>query len=155
MAPRKKIVPKKAATKRKVGRPEHKPTDQDRASVKAMASYGVPEREICVVIGIDAKTLRKHYRDELDKAHIEANTKVAQSLYDQAVKSGNVSAAIWWTKARMGWKETARQELTGEDGGPVQVIDAALLTDLTDEELEILERASTKLSRSNSRSDQG
>lgn len=155
MATPKKTVRKKAAPKRKVGRPQHKPTDQDRASVKAMASYGVPEREICVVIGIDAKTLRKHYRDELDKAHIEANTKVAQSLYDQAVKSGNVSAAIWWTKARMGWKETARQELTGEGGGPVQTVDAALLANLTDEELDVLERASRKLSRSDAGSDQG
>src|SRR5437899_813198 len=29
----------------------------------------------------------------------------AKSLYDQAV-GGNVTAAIWWTKARMRWSET-------------------------------------------------
>ena len=31
-----------------------------------MAAYGVPEADIARVIGIDPKTLRKHYRGELD-----------------------------------------------------------------------------------------
>ena len=38
-----------------------------------------------------------------------ANYQVAKSLYEQAV-GGNVTAAIWWTKARMGWSETVIQQ---------------------------------------------
>jgi hypothetical protein len=32
---------------------------------------------------------------------------VSCGLYQQAV-GGNVTAQIWWTKARMGWKETVQ-----------------------------------------------
>lgn len=76
----------------------------------AMAGYGVPEADIAKVIRIDPKTLRKYYRDELDTGHIRANARVAKSLYDLAT-TGNVTAAIWWSKCRMGWSETNR------DGG--------------------------------------
>jgi len=30
-----------------------------------MAAYGIPEADISMVVGIDPKTLRKHYREEL------------------------------------------------------------------------------------------
>ena len=40
-----------------------------------------------------------------------ANAKVAQSLFNQAI-NGNTSAAIWWTKSRMGWKETRDQNVS-------------------------------------------
>lgn len=36
-------------------------------------------------------------------------------------------------------------ELTGKDGGPIQSIDLAKLKDLSDEELELLERALVKI----------
>lgn len=96
---------------KKGGRPPHEPDEVTRASVEAMAGCGIPEADIAKVIRIDPKTLRKHYRDELDTGHIRANAQVAQSLYEQAT-TGNVTAAIWWSKARMGWRETNR-----DDGG--------------------------------------
>jgi hypothetical protein len=40
-----------------------------------------PELAISRVIAIDAKTLRKHYRDELDTGQIKATAKVAESLF--------------------------------------------------------------------------
>jgi len=151
-----KKTARKSVAKRNVanGRPPYKKNDAHRKVIVAMASFGIPHENIARSIGIDAKTMRKYYPDELAVSATNANAKIAESLYNNAT-SGNVTAQIWWTKARMGWKETTRQELTGEDGGPVQVIDAALLANLTDEELEILERASRKLSRSDAGSDQG
>lgn len=101
-----------------MGRPQHEPTEQQRGTVRAMAAYGVPEEDIAKVIGIDPKTLRKHYRRELDTAHVEATAKVAQSLYSQAT-GGNVAAAIFWMKARAGWSERIRTEVTGADGAAV------------------------------------
>jgi hypothetical protein len=38
---------------------------------------------------------------------------------DPVLKS-TVTAAIWWSKARMDWKDTSRTETTGSDGGPIQ-----------------------------------
>jgi hypothetical protein len=54
---------------------------------------------------IDKKTLAEAFRAELDRGMALADYAVAKSPYDQAV-GGNVTAAIWWTKARMGWSET-------------------------------------------------
>ena len=39
--------------------------------------------------------------------------RVAQALYTNAVKHNNVAAQIWWTKARMGWKDTSNVSVSG------------------------------------------
>jgi hypothetical protein len=32
---------------------------------------------------------------------------------------GDTTAAIFWAKTQMGWKETSAHEFTGKDGGPI------------------------------------
>ena len=96
------------------------PTDEQRRTVKAMSGFGVPQPDIAVHLGIDPKTLRKHFREELDRGSIEATTKVAQSLFQMATSGNNVAAAIFWMKARAGWREKNQIELTGADDGPLQ-----------------------------------
>lgn len=59
-----------------------------------MAAYGIPEIDIARVVGVDPKTLRKHYRDELDMGEIKANAQVAGFLFN-AARSGNVTAQIF------------------------------------------------------------
>ena len=78
----------------------------------------MPEASIATAIGIDAKTLRKHYSQELDIGHIKANSAVAQSLFRKATGDGpqSVTAAIFWAKTRLGWKETMVNELVGKEG---------------------------------------
>ncbi len=100
------------------------PTDEDRRLVRAMAGFGVPQDQIALHLEIDAKTLRKHYRRELDQGSIEATTKVAQSLFQMATQGKNVAAAIFWMKARAGWSE--KQEIN---------INTRKIEDLTDAEL--------------------
>ena len=87
----------------------HKPTDETKGNVRAMASCGVTQEDISKVIGIDSKTLRKYYREELDTSMIKANTVIAQSLYNQA-KNGNTAAMIFWLKTRAKWSETIINE---------------------------------------------
>jgi hypothetical protein len=70
-----------------------------------MAGFGIPQLEIARLINISDRTLRDRYRRELDTGATEANLRVAQSLYNMAVRDKVPSAAIWWTKASMGWKE--------------------------------------------------
>jgi hypothetical protein len=69
-----------------------------------MAGFGITQAEIARVLLCDSKTLRKFYRHELDTGATEANIRVVQSLFNNATKNDNVTAQIWWTKARMGWK---------------------------------------------------
>jgi hypothetical protein len=99
-----------------MGRRSHKPDPASRRQVEAMAGYGVPEVDIACVLDLDPKTLRKHYRSELDKGHIKATTKVAENLYRKATGEGReaVTAAIFWLKTRAGWKETLVQETRAE-----------------------------------------
>ena len=70
-----------------------------------MAAYGIPADDISRVVGIDPKTLRKHYRDELDLGETKANAQVAGFLFNSA-KNGNVTAQIFWLKTRARWRET-------------------------------------------------
>ena len=97
------------------GRPPYKPNEEHRKMVEAMSSVGVPQDEICMVLDIDPKTLRKHFREELDKAEIKANAKVAANLFRQATKDDfkATPAAIFWSKTRMGWKEPVHMEHSG------------------------------------------
>ena len=95
--------------KRGPGQPAHEPTPQTRKMVESMSAYGIPQEDIASVIGIDRKTLAKHYREELDTATAKANAKVAETLYKQATNADNprsATAAIFWLKTRGGWRET-------------------------------------------------
>lgn len=93
-----------------------------------MAAYGIPEINISQVVGVDPKTLRKHYREELDLGETKANAQVAGFLFN-AAKNGNVTAQIFWLKTRAKWRETP-VEL--RHSGSIVRKD---LRELTDEEL--------------------
>ena len=108
--------------------PSHKPTEKTRAEVSALYSFGITQEEIAKYIGIDPKTLRLHYRSELDEAHVKANAKVGQFLFqnasgstlkDGATYSDCVRAAMFWAKTRMGWRETQNIDHT-TNGEPIQ-----------------------------------
>ncbi len=68
------------------------------------------------------RSLRKHYRVELDTGHIEANAKVAKSLFRLATHSTNpnITAIIFWLRTRAGWKDTQRVEVSGRDGEAIE-----------------------------------
>lgn len=95
----------------------YQPTDDQRRQVLTMTGFGIRQEEICTSLQIDKKTLHKHFRRELDTGMTEANVRVAQALYANAVKHNNVAAQIWWTKCRMGWKDTS----VVESGGKLEV----------------------------------
>lgn len=99
------------------------PTPEERRQVEAMAGYGVPHDQIAVLIGedgIDSDTLKKHFKNELLQGKAKANAKVGQTLFQKAT-SGDTTAAIWWSKTQMGWKDTQTHEIGGIDGSAIQV----------------------------------
>ena len=97
------------------GKPPFEPTDEQRKEVYQMSSVGTPQEQIaqCINKGIDVKTLRKYFREELDTASTIANAAVGGMLYDKAM-NGDTTAMIWWTKARNRWSERTETELSGE-----------------------------------------
>jgi len=69
-----------------------------------MAGYGMPQIDIAHLItedGIDPKTLRLHFRKELDRGAPKANSNVAQRLYQKCM-AGDITSIIWWEKTRSG-----------------------------------------------------
>ena len=114
-------------------RKPHEPTDKSRSEVEALSSFGVPQDDIAKYVGLDSKTLRKHYRDELDRSEVKANAKIGQFLFSaasgKALENGAshsdcVRAAMFWAKTRMGWRETAHIDHSSTDGSmrPPQAI---------------------------------
>ena len=96
-------------TRLKLGRPPHGPTDETRTLVESLSGFGIPQEEIARLVGIDPKTLRFHYADQIELGTIKATAKVAQNLFTMACKPTRegLSAAIFWLKVRAGWSEYA------------------------------------------------
>lgn len=104
----------------KAGRPKFKPTSEQRKTVESMSGMGIPQEQICSIIGISDDTLRKYFDSEILTGQAKANTKIAQCLFNKAT-SGDTSALIFWAKTRLKWKETEKIEITGKDGGAIEV----------------------------------
>ncbi|MGE0854112.1 MAG: hypothetical protein AB7I59_20865 [Geminicoccaceae bacterium] len=96
-------------TSAKVGRPQHVPTDESRTLVESLSGFGIPQTEIARLVGIDPKTLRFHYEEQIELGTIKATAKVAQNLFTMACKPTRegLSAAIFWLKVRANWSEYA------------------------------------------------
>jgi DNA-binding Lrp family transcriptional regulator len=90
--------------------------DAKRERVRYLAGLGVPQNDIARLIGCSPKTLRKRFRDELDRGVAEANAVISGSLF-AAAKAGNTTAQIFWLKTRAHWCE-------GKADDPVPGIDA-------------------------------
>lgn len=98
----------------------HYPTEAQRQLVQLHATIGTPQKEIARIIGIDDKTLAKHYREELDLAMAKANAAIGGALFNKA-KGGDTTAMIFWMKTRARWKEQHQVEHSGPDGGAIPV----------------------------------
>lgn len=90
---------------------KHEPTKAMRDTVSLHAMVGTPQDVIASILNIDAKTLRKHYRDELDNALAKANATIGGSLFNKA-KNGDTSAQIFWLKTRAGFSEKKDIDIT-------------------------------------------
>ena len=83
--------------------PAHMPTDVTRKQAQQAAGFGLPQDQIGALLGIDDKTLRKHYPDELALGRALASAAVGESLFRRAVSGEDTTAAIWWSKCQMRW----------------------------------------------------
>jgi predicted transcriptional regulator len=106
------------------GRPEFEPSPQQRLLVQLMVASCFTQDKIAEHVGVDAKTLRKHFRKELKNGKAYVLALVAQSIYKKALGDGDkaLTAAFFVMKTQGGWRETDRLELEhmGKDGGPIQ-----------------------------------
>jgi len=106
------------------------PCDQDRGAVEGMAFAGVTQVAIAEFLDISVETLRKYFREELDRAPALRIAKVAQANYERATgfdpetgaydsKNSNVLAQMFIlknqpSKTREKWNETVLHHHEGE-----------------------------------------
>lgn len=100
--------------KRGQGQPPHQPTEQSINTAKAMASVGVQTKYIAAALYISEPTLIKHYQADMAQARGSAHMQVGKSLFQKAI-TGDTTAAIFYAKTQMGWKESKGQESSADD----------------------------------------
>ena len=105
-----------------MARPQFRPTERQRRQVKSMVALGLKQEEIATLLEITPKTLRKHFRSELDRGALEANAEVMRSLFKMATSGKNTAATIFWGKTRCGLRERARGEETGSSEVPPLIV---------------------------------
>jgi len=89
------------------GRPAFEPSEKDRRIAEAMAGWAIPQERIAKVIGVDAKTLRKHFASELEIGSARLEAQLAQNLLRiaQGHDRQALIATIFALKSRFGWVE--------------------------------------------------
>jgi hypothetical protein len=89
-----------------MARPQFVPTEEQRRTVRSLAAYGIKQDGIARVLHFRSpKTLRKHFREELDLGEIEGVAEVAQTHYQMA-KSGKYPAStMHFLEKRQRWLE--------------------------------------------------
>lgn len=95
-----------------MSRARHSPTNEQRQLVQLHCTIGTPQAVIADIIGIDPKTLRLHYREELDQSSAKANATIGGALFNKA-KGGDTAAMIFWMKTRAGWREKSEIDHSG------------------------------------------
>jgi hypothetical protein len=123
--------------------PKFEPTPDQRSQVKLMKALGIPEDRICKTIinprtkkPVAPMTLARAFRRELESGATECHALVGNLILCTAlgkrpalgdpIKSEQVrmTAAIFYAKTQMGWKETVVREQANKDDKPVLVDDA-------------------------------
>ena len=111
------------------------PTQEELEQIRICSACGLTQEEIGKVIGKSVDWLKKH--DEAARAIEEGRAvvkaKIGGSIIREAMK-GNMTAAIFYAKTQMGWKERSVMEHEHYD-----------LTNLSDQELDALEQLRSKI----------
>lgn len=98
----------------------------DLQKVEQYAQTGAKEAEIAKALGCSIRTIQNRKKDNQDfmdafsRGRAKACIFVGGKLME-LIKAGNVAAIIFFLKCQGGWKETVKQEITGQDGGAIQL----------------------------------
>lgn len=108
--------------KRSKGRPPYVENDKDLNTAKLLSIAGIDKGLIARVIGISKPILYLHYKKQMLEAKAQANGAVVSNLFRLASKGDNPTAAIFWCKTQLRWREIHGVELAGKNGTPLQPI---------------------------------
>ena len=120
-----------------MARPKFQPTQAQRDMVRGLAGMGMEHEKIRLLVKhpngkpITAKTLRRHFRAELDEGGATVQG-LALGKFMKHMQSRNervsFDAIRFYLQTQHGWKIATSTELTGRDGGPLQTQDVGSMT---------------------------
>lgn len=90
------------------------------ATIATMSLAGFTNKQMAAALKLSEATLADHYRYEIENGRVNTMTQVVQSLAQRAI-GGSDTAAIFLAKARLGWSDRQSVELTGANGGPIEI----------------------------------
>ena len=122
-----------------VGRPRTELSSGDIRLARKSAELGLNGAMIADNLGIGETTfytLKKENADlhaAVKKGRSKAQTKLARTAYEVAVKDKNVTMLIFLLKTRLGYRDVSSIEHTGRDAGPMRIITEGEMADNTPE----------------------
>lgn len=87
----------------------HERTDVLAEQVARWVACGAGDNEIAAYLGIRVGQLRKFYKNELETGKFKNDMDVAGTILNLA-KLGVPQMSIFWAKARMGWRDTDKND---------------------------------------------
>ena len=86
-----------------------------------MTALGLDAKEVSLVLNIDPKVLKQFYFRELNISHKISNIMVARKALEMAMCGRFPDMTKFWLKSQAKWKETSAVEVSGPNGGPVEI----------------------------------
>lgn len=117
----------------------HAPTLRTRRLVASLVAVGLTEEEIAVSTGIQPLDLRRYYQDEMRHGQAITTARIGNALVKQAIK-GDHNAQRLYLQARARWVVPTKVEMTGKDGGPIEIEERRKITSSILDRIRRLER---------------
>ena len=107
---------------RKPGRPNFVPTKEQKKLVESMVVAQLTRAQMAKILGIDRKTFRKAFREEIKLSMARVNQNVVARLFAHTEKS--VPAAIFWLCNRdpQNWSNAHMLKHAGNQGQELRPI---------------------------------
>src|SRR5580658_4571158 len=114
----------------------------DLEQVEKLAAIQCTEAEIASVLGVSERTIERRkqqpdFAEAMSRGKARGRVSLRRNLWALANK-GQPAANIFLAKNLLGYKDYVANELSGPDGGPIEIAPAPELKELTYEELKQL-----------------
>jgi hypothetical protein len=116
----------------------------DLSELEKLCTMQCTDDEIAAWFGVSRRTIERRrqvakFREVMEQSRAKGRVSVRRNLFRLA-NGGNVAAAIFLSKNLLGYRDVVNNEHSGPNGSPIQVASRPDLSQLSDEELDALEK---------------
>jgi hypothetical protein len=104
-------------------RPTQIITDLQRRDVADRIQAGAAEEDLAAHLNMPVERVKRMFRRDLEYYSADAKHQVLSKLYDAAKSGTNTTAAVFWAKARYGWRDTGARDNNNQIVWPRLIVD--------------------------------